>query len=344
MPSTDLLGITTPCKWTITEKITDKLGSGGNFCTRYLARNESGKLAFLKAMDLSRAFQAQDQLKALQSLISEYIFEQEILFFCKDKNLANVVVPISAGELINEKYPPPLNKVYFIIFEKAECDMRQAFLTFQTSAWKEFFKAIHHVCLGLEQLHMNGIAHQDVKPSNILHFEHYNSKISDLGRVTDDKGKSPFSNYFYPGDMRYAPIEVLYRVKYPTFQHRYLSDVNAVGSLIYQTIMGTSLTTSLRSESALLNQHILNVGYDEALPVLTTAFSTLMSRFDDECKKIFKNIIAESIVTVVKEMCHPDYRLRGSPKINSAPYKFNMRRYSGKLSSINRLFIVHGEI
>ncbi|HCV05074.1 MAG TPA: hypothetical protein DG048_20775 [Pseudoalteromonas sp.] len=342
MPSTNLVGMKTECNWEVIQRIDTQQTSGGNFCTRYLVVNPQGKIAFLKAMDLSRAFKEEDELKALQTLTSEYLFEQEILFFCKDKKLPNVVTPISAGQIVNNQFPAPLNKVYFIIFEKAECDMREAFLKAKPSIWREFFKAMHHVCLGIEQLHMNGIAHQDVKPSNILHFKEFKSKISDLGRVTDDKGKSPFIKYYYPGDMRYAPIEVHYRVRYPTFQHRYLCDLYAVGSLIYQTIMGPSVTASLASESTLLNQQIFSVSYDESLPVHITAFSTLMSRLHDECRKLFTPQISDAIVIAISEMCHPDFRKRGSPKIISAPYKFNMRRYSGKMANIHRLMLVQG--
>jgi serine/threonine protein kinase len=342
MPSNNLLGITTPCGWQITDKISTKQESGGNFCCRYLAKNSEGKVAFLKAMDLTRAFNSTDVLQSLNKLTSEYLFERDILYFCKDKDLSNVVVPLDAGKLQNPGYAPPLNEVFYIVFEKAESDMRQMFLASSVKSWRGLFRALQHVCNGLEQLHMAGIAHQDVKPSNILHFENFQSKIADLGRVTDKAGKSPFLNFQFPGDRTYAPIEVRYGFTVTEFHDRYLTDIHSIGSLIYQIIMGTSMTAALSSESILLNINVFNVSYRDALPVHLTAFSTLMSRLKAQCQLIFNEEIADAITSTVIEMCHPNLNLRGSPKIHKRPLKINMRRYVSKMAEIHRKLIIRG--
>ena len=318
MSANDLLGLTTDCGWEIFEKISTKQHSGGNFCVRYLVRDSSGNVAFLKAMDLSRAFQFQDRLKAMNDLTSHYLFEREVLNKCKDKNMTKVVVPLSAGEIRLKNQLPPLDEVYFIVFERAENDLRQAFLNSPPDRWYCFFRAIKHTCIGLEQLH------------------------GDLGRVIDSDGESPFSQNYFAGDPNYAPIEIVLKVKVNSFNERYLADLNAVGSLIYQTLMGVQITGALTSEALHISPAIQRLDYHQALPVFETAFFTLMDRLHQECKARFDIEIANAVANTVTEMCHPNYKKRGAPKANNTRARANMRRYTSKINGILRLLKIKG--
>lgn len=294
MPSTTLQGYTTPCGWRITEKVNTKQVSGGNFCARYVVESNEGEVAFMKAMDLTRVFNA--SLEQIQSLIGEYLFEQKILEFCKEQKMSKVVVPMSAGEMENAQFPAPLNRVFYIIFEMAEADLRQKYLLYSGDDWLPFFKAIHHICIAAEQLHRAGIAHQDIKPSNVLHFDEGQSKLADLGRVTDEAGKSPFNSMLFPGDLSYAPIEILYRIGAKNFKDRYLSDMWAIGSLIYQTLMGSSISHILIAESQKILPNIATLSYSEALPVLYSTFSTMMDHFEEVCTEKFGKKIGRAHV------------------------------------------------
>ncbi|KMQ74402.1 protein kinase domain-containing protein [Marinobacter subterrani] len=340
MPSTTLQGNSTPCGWFIREKVDSKQVSGGNFCARYIVESEDGQIAFMKAMDLTRALNS--PLEQLQSLISEYLFEQSILEYCKEQKMSKVVVPLSAGEMVNNQFQAPLNRVFYIVFEKAEADLRQKYLVSKQDEWLPFFRAIHHICIAAEQLHRAGIAHQDIKPSNILHFTENQSKLADLGRVTDIEGRSPFCSLAFPGDRRYAPIEVRFNVTPREFQDRYLSDMWAIGSLIYQTLMGSSVTHILAVESQKILPNVFSLRYSEALPVLYTSFSTMMGRFEQICSGSFGENIGTRISDVVSEMCHPDFERRGAPNFSSKASRPSIRRYTGKMSGIIRQFIIEG--
>lgn len=340
MPSTELKGYTTPCGWYVEEKIDTKQVSGGNFCSRYVVTDGNGTRAFMKAMDLTRVFNA--SLEDIQSLVSEYLFEQRILEFCKEKNMTKVVVPISAGEMENVQFPAPLNRVFYIIFELADSDLRQKYLAESREEWQPFFKAIHHICIAAEQLHRAGIAHQDIKPSNVLHFPENQSKLADLGRVTDKAGTSPFNSLLFSGDVRYAPIEILYRVGAKEFSDRYLADMWAIGSLIYQTLMGSSVSHILKVESQKITENVLNLTYSDALPVLYSAFCTMMDRFEEVCAEKFGEDIGKKLSVIVSEMCHPDFEKRGGPKSSLSAYRPGVRRYTGKMSGVVRQFIVEG--
>lgn len=50
---------------------------------------------------------------------------------------------------------------------------------------------MHQITAALRQLHGSGIAHQDIKPSNILFFQDDHTKLADLGRASDRHGGSP---------------------------------------------------------------------------------------------------------------------------------------------------------
>jgi serine/threonine protein kinase len=344
MSAGDLLGMTTSCGWEVIEKISSKQESGGNHCVRYLVKNIVGDIAFLKAMDLSRAFkfQSRDRLRLINELTGHYLFEREILNKCKEKNMTKVVVPLSAGEISLPNQMPPLDEVYFIVFERAETDLRQAFLNSAPDTWYNFFRAIKHTCLGLEQLHRAEIAHQDIKPSNILNFEHGISKIADLGRVIDAKGDSPFSSLHFAGDPNYAPVEIALNVKITDFNERYLADLNAVGSLMYQTFMGVHITGALMGEALLISPAIKRMSYNHSLPILETAFYTLMDRLYRDCESRFDKEIAEAVVATLVEMCHPDYRKRGAPKMLSTKLRANIRRYTSKVNCILRMLKTKG--
>tara|TARA_R110001592_G_scaffold7032_3_gene39512 strand:+ start:51658 stop:52686 length:1029 start_codon:yes stop_codon:yes gene_type:complete len=340
MPSTALEGVTTDSGWLIGKMINTTSGSGGNFCTRYTAVSSDGKIGFLKAMDLSTV--ASQSLEDIKKTIDEYLFEQAILKECKNKKLTRVVTPLDSGEIISPKAIAPLNRVFYIIFELAEGDLREQFINNEVHSWKKVFKSLHHVAVGIKQLHQIGIAHQDIKPSNVLCFQNEVSKISDLGRVTDDKGLSPFSAQWFTGDMTYAPIEILFRV-YPTeFIDRRQSDLHMFGSLIYHVISGAQLTPVLVEESRLLMPHIGNSTYTDALPFIKSAFATILTRFREECEDLFDPELASVLRDIVNELCFPDYLLRGNLKYSNKVLRLSMEKYVSKMSSIVRMSHIKG--
>jgi len=334
MPSTALEGMTTGTGWTIGKMINTTSGSGGNFCTRYTAISADGTIGFLKAMDLSKV--AAGSLEEILKTVNEYLFERTILEQCKDKKLTRVVVPLDSGELLSPRAIAPLNRVFYIIFELAEGDLREQYINNNTPSWAKVFKSLHHVAIGIKQLHQIGIAHQDIKPSNVLCYGNDQSKISDLGRVTDEGGLSPFTTLSFTGDIAYAPIEVLFNIKPKEFLDRRLSDVHMFGSLVYHVISGAQITPGLIEESRLILPNIDNVSYSEALPYIKSAFGTLINRFNEECVVIFGAEIAKDLTEMVKELCFPDYLLRGNLKYSNKAQRLSLEKYISKISSVIR--------
>ncbi len=246
-----------------------------------------------------------------------------------------------SGEIFSPKSLPPLNRVFYIIFELADGDLRDQFINTNTSSWKSLFKSLHHVAIGIRQLHLIGIIHQDIKPSNVLCFPNQESKISDLGRVTDMSGNSPFSGLNFTGDRSYAPIEIHLGFIPSEFIDRRLSDLHMFGSLIFHVISGSQITPVLIGEANLLIPKHLS-SYQEILPFIKSAFATIMIRFGAECETLFGSEISKELVCMVNELCCPDYRLRGNNKYSNKAQRLSMEKYVSKMAGINRLAFSKG--
>jgi serine/threonine protein kinase len=90
-----------------------------------------------------------------------------------------VVQSIDFGHVVVDH--TDLGRVDYLILEIADGDVRSFLSTCNKIelAWK--LRALHHIATGIHQLHAADIAHQDVKPSNVLVLGATISKIADLG-------------------------------------------------------------------------------------------------------------------------------------------------------------------
>src|SRR4029078_6903029 len=100
---------------------------------------------------------------------------------------------------------------HYLIVELADGDIRSHLDTQAVLDAVFVMKMLHHVAIGLKQLHTANIAHQDLKPSNVLVFrKQMEGKICDLGRAWDKNGAGPYDHDPIAGDWHYAPPEFLY--------------------------------------------------------------------------------------------------------------------------------------
>src|SRR6185437_7605631 len=166
-PAELLAGLSLDGGWKVTERITaGPDATGGVFSVSYIVESAHSGRAFLKALDFSKAFN----------------FERDILQKCADRRMDRVVRAIGDGN-VRTTATSGGGVVQYLIFELADRDVRlQLSLSSKVDlAWK--LRSLHHIATGLMQLHSAGIAHQDLKPSNVLVFEGKTSKVSDLGRA-----------------------------------------------------------------------------------------------------------------------------------------------------------------
>jgi len=216
-------------KWRIISKKNIAVGrTPGQFSICYLVEEiETKKIAFLKAFDIQSFIKSGNSAEALKLVAEAYLFEKNLLERCKDIRLRRVVVSIDYGEYIPKD---ALYPVYFLIFEMADDDIRKYTDLAKGIDIAWLLKVMHTVAVGVQELHNNLIAHQDLKPANILVFNENLSKIGDLGRAWSENINSPFDSLEIPGDKRYAPIEYLYG-NYPADEknRRFIYDLYSLG-------------------------------------------------------------------------------------------------------------------
>jgi len=107
-------------------------------------------------------------------------YERELISKCKELRMNGVIRGIDYGELdIDEKNNP----LFYLILELADSDLRKQTEINNRLDLAFLMRTLHCTAVGLKQLHWAGIAHQGIKPSNILVFDNGESKISDLGHA-----------------------------------------------------------------------------------------------------------------------------------------------------------------
>lgn len=335
VPAQQLVGLLLDNNWTVTNSVSrGAAGTGGNFSYGYLVTNViSGQSGFLKALDFSSALRSQDPARMLQAMTTAYNYERDLLELTKAKGMSRVASSIESGT-VNVDPGSPIGNVQYLIFEKADDDVRgyQATIGFDT-AW--ILRCLHQITIGISQLNSAGIAHQDIKPSNVLVFNRLSTKVSDLGRAVLSDGTSPYESLAIAGDTGYAPLELLYGYCAADWsKHRIGCDLYQLGSMFVflctNVTMNALLVTHLPTS---LHPMVWQGGFDSALPYLQAAFADAM----DDFRSRLPVEIREELLEVVTQLCNPDPLQRGHPKNRKgAANPYSLERYISRLDLLAR--------
>ena len=171
-PAESLLGLTLDGGWRVVEKCSKpQSGTGGCFSVGYIVQ-KGDKRAYLKALDFysqliddESEHVVHDPARVMQPLLESFNFERDLLASCRNKRLSRVVVALGDGAVRGTTLP-----VQYIIFELAEGDIRSQSVRADRLDLAWALRSLHHIAVGLHQLHGIGVAHQDTKPSNVLLF------------------------------------------------------------------------------------------------------------------------------------------------------------------------------
>jgi eukaryotic-like serine/threonine-protein kinase len=316
-----------PGGWRVIEKVQKEQNStGGHFSVCYLVEGKDGQHGFLKVLDLAKALAAQgDRLKQIEQLIQQFNFERDLLDTCKQYRLKRVASAIAHGKLEIEGNP---FGVYYIIFERAEGDIRKQLSKMQTLDIAWVLRTLHQTTVALRQLHYKGIAHQDVKPSNVLSFGADGAKVSDLGCADVKDKSSPRSGCIVAGDTGYAPPELLYGDLSSDWSQRRLgTDLYLLGGLI--VFIFAHITPTARMVNLLHQAHRPGFwphDYRTVLPYVRDAFGKMM----EEVRGTFPPSIQDDLSQLTASLCDPDPQLRGHPKDLDAS-QFNLERFISRL-------------
>jgi serine/threonine protein kinase len=306
---------------------------GGITSQGYLVESADGVRAFLKALDYSAAFPQQELTpRTLQAMMSAYLYERDLLLQCSDRGLSRVVTALASGNVRFADGPPP-NVVEYLIFELADGDLaRMAELGERFDvAWA--LRALHHLATGLEQLHRLGIAHQDLKPENVLLFDGA-PKLADLGRATRRGTSGPFDHLEIPGDWGYAPPELLYGQVDADWDHRRLGcDAYLLGSMAVFFFTGSSMTALWTGELETRHRWLSWSGsFDQVMPYLRPAFDRAVAAFAAQVPRG----LAADLERIVRQLCEPDPRRRGHPRERTVLFgnPFRLDRYVAKFEHL----------
>ena len=318
--------------WTVLEKLLPVEGmTGSNFSIGYTAKRNDGREGFVKVLDISRASMALDPARTLQALTTAFNFERDILNKCK--HMSKIVSALTDGT-IRESKNDHEEVVQYIILELAESDLRKKILLSENFDQSLKLRIIHNVAVGLSQLHSRQIAHQDLKPSNVLVFDSGLAKVGDLGRSTQFGNPGPHDEVNVAGDLVYSPPEYLYKYISPDWDERRKGcDLYQLGSLVVYEFTGLGVTRSI--EDFIHEPHRSSNWsgtYSEVLPYIQESFRLMVEKISD----YFPASMSEDLTTVVSQLCNPDPSKRGHPRNHAAHNPFGLERY---ISLFNRLAV-----
>ena len=335
----DLIGRTTEGGWLVGEQITfSDDHTGGNFSVCYSVTRSQEK-AFLKALDIEKF-----DPNILSMVLSGFQHETKLVNHCRDKQLTRVIQVLESGQLDQQNnLPPILRFVPFLIFELAhKGDIRSSLSIGDRNVTDEWrFRILHQTSLALLQLHNLNIAHQDVKPSNVLRFEKDTLKLGDLGRSSMKGLSSPHDELPIPGALNYAPFEQRYGYLAPDWiERRQSGDVFHLGCLLVFSFTNICFPEFVMQKVAsAYKPEFWGNHYSEALPFLLESAIKAVNELSIDFPDQYRN----DLVTIILDLCHPDPALRGRSGLikKSQPLLVSLHRYAsifdrlGKRARIN---------
>ena len=268
--------------WLVGKKIEKSNKGSVGIYSCYYEVSQGDRKGFLKAFDYSNAAKITDNFAAeIHNITATFNLEKEILEICRDNGCKNVIEILDTGATnIPEATEYP--RVEYLILELAEGNINEALEDPKISLeWK--IRSLHQLAKGLSELHKLSIAHQDIKPANIVKLPSGLTKVSDLGSAASVKKKEtelPFiQRNRYAGTWSYAPPELLY---------------------------GYNLSDSLCWTDP------RNIGkYEEYKAYLIQAFEIALQDVESQIEHDF---IKENVIESIRYLCNPDPMLRGHKK------------------------------
>jgi serine/threonine protein kinase len=230
--------------------------------------------------------------------------------------------------------------VQYLIFEFAdEGDVRK-YLDLSKrldAAWA--LRSLHHIATGLRQLHSQDIAHQDLKPSNVLVFEGAKvSKVADLGRASARGESPPHDKAIVAGDPEYAPLELCYDHVLSDWNPRRLGcDAYLLGGMaVFFFGQGNITAMVLDNLHPSHRPGAWRDTYPQVLPYVRDAFERALVTFGADVDRHGAHLRG-TLVQMVRELCDPDPGLRGDPSQRKpGANQFSLERYITRFDLLAR--------
>jgi len=306
-----LEGVALPDGWTVVKKLEKSQNdTGGNFSTGYIVKSPEGREHFLKAIDFAVP-PGRDKARFLQQVTESFNLERDILEI--SKRLSHVVRIVDDGAIQVVLDNGQVETVQYLVFELASESLRNMAVISKRLPMSIAFSVLHNVAVGLRQLHGRQVAHQDLKPSNVLKFDDGPFKVCDLGRASLKGRTAPHDGLEIAGAKSYAPPELLYGQVDPDFVvRRWGCDAFLLGSLAAFLASGSSMSALIIDElDAAARPRAWNGKYEAVLPQVRAAFGRAIDRIAQEIPDDAP--YKAELVLCVRQLCDPDPAVRGHP-------------------------------
>lgn len=344
-PAKRLTGVMLPDDWLVGDILPTGRrygGTGGFFSISYEV-SKGSKTAFLKAFDIFTSFEKarsekQNFTSILLAHLQAYEFETKLHDICANKNMKRIVKILAHGHV---ELPPlereQISTVPYMIMEMADGgDVRNYIgrTDYIDLSLKLYY--LRDIASGLIQLHGAHIAHQDLKPSNIMIFGGALAKIGDLGRASKRDIESSNDSFPIAGDYAYAPPEQLYGYELKSWKdRRQRCDLYQFASLISYLFFDSSLNAIYRER---LPVAIIPVAWEgdhdsylDALPYLQQVFNEVLA----EWQLLLPQWLAHEIIDVIRQCGTPVFGERGSRKvINSNSPDLGINRFVSQFDKL----------
>lgn len=299
------------------DKTTEK--TGATFSVGYQVEKD-GHIAFLKVFDIVSAFKpGSNLLEELNIITNGYNHEKAILNFCTTGRMSRIVKILDHGDIPvvfpifgNPEYKLQL---HYIVFERADGgDIRDLFNDMDNVTDAIRFEYLHHIAVALQQLHMESISHQDIKPSNVVIFKNNGkgAKLTDFGRALKRGMPAAHDAYYIAGDPAYAPPEQLYAHRAPDWrERREACDLFQLGSLAAFMFSGKTATAGIiEALPEDVRPQKWQGTYEDVLPIVQNAFAI----FINSIKPSFPAWASTDLERIIELSCEPDVYRRGDPR------------------------------
>ena len=333
-PAAQLLGKHLSGGWKVTKKIdTAETKTHESFSILYIVESESKESAFLKAMDFESDFKPGSVMCRLRNTIQNFDHEQSLLEKCA--GLSRVVNLIDSGD--THTNPDNVYEVaYYLIFEQADGSVATLMADLADINIGDSLLLMHQTTVALQQLHNEKIAHLDIKPSNILIFNEKGAKLADLGRSIHKCCPSPFDDDLRVGDLRFAPLELMYSHHEPLWDtHRIGCDLYLLGNILYFLILRQSITQSLGNKLRLLDPILYpprpGISYEFVSPYVKDVFPDVIQHLRTHPASARVPEVAD----VVAQLCNPDPTQRGLP-LNKHTRQYSLHKFVSKFNLLHK--------
>jgi serine/threonine protein kinase len=254
---------------------------------------------------------------ALQEQSQAFSFETALHDLCLGAKMRRVVKILAHGQanvprVANEQ----IFQIPYMIMELADGGDVRGYIG-RTLALDIALKLTYlkDVASGILQLHKAKVAHQDLKPSNVMVFGNEMAKVGDLGRASSQDLPSLHDANVIAGDWNYAPPEQLFRHPLVDWMDRRMRcDLYQFASVITFVFFGTTVNLELINRLPKQVKPIAWQGdsdsYSNSLPFLLNAFDEALIDWEAQCPEWLRS----GLIDIIRQCGTPDYTQRGSRK------------------------------